>query len=73
MTPSFKTTMLALVIAGFSGGAAAQMAAFETVDADGDGFITPGEAALVEGLDLAALDTDGDGKLSPDEYAAASK
>ena len=72
MSSSIKTTLLALVIAGFSGAAFAQMAAFESVDANGDGFITPDEAAAVEGLDIGALDKDGDGKLSPDEYAAAN-
>ena len=69
-----KRVSTALVALGlFSGVALAAPPAFQDVDINKDGVITPDEAAGVEGLDMASSDTNGDGALSQDEYAAAAK
>ncbi len=48
----------------------AQGAAFETLDADGDGRITRAEAEAMAAGRMAAADTDGDGALSLAEIEA---
>lgn len=55
-----------------SGVAFAQLPAFEDVDANADGQITRDEAAIVEGLDFAALDANQDGVVSRQEWDDAS-
>lgn len=69
-----KRTLIALMALGmFSGAALAAPPAFEDVDRNKDGAITPDEAAGVEGLDMASADANGDGMLSKQEYDAAAK
>lgn len=64
---------ISLLTLGFSGFALAQeLPAFEDVDANGDGAISRGEAAAVEGLDFATVDANQDGQIDQAEYAAAS-
>jgi hypothetical protein len=68
-----KTTKLiaaaALVVSGIA--LAQGRPAFEEVDANADGSISPEEAATIEGLDFEALDANQDGALSPEEYAGS--
>jgi hypothetical protein len=61
---------VALLIAGFSGAALAQLPAFEEVDANQDGVISQEEAAAIEGLDWATADANQDGQLDQAEYDA---
>ena len=46
--------------------------AFAEADVNGDGGISPEEAAAIAAIDFAAADTDEDGLLSTHEYAAAA-
>lgn len=54
-------------------GASAQRDAFRAADADGDGFVSPAEAARVPGLGWAfeRADADGDERLDRAEYRHA--
>jgi hypothetical protein len=51
-------------------GESATMACYEALDRDGDGSLSPGEAAALPRLGERTLgfDQDGNGKLSPDEF-----
>lgn len=69
-----KRLLIALMALGmFSASALAAPPAFQDVDKNKDGTITAEEAAMVEGLSMAAADANGDGKLSRQEYEAAAK
>jgi hypothetical protein len=48
-----------------------EMPAFEEVDANGDGKLTPGEIDAHRTARAAALDANGDGKISLEELTAA--
>ena len=65
--------LLAAFIAAFSGVAFAAAPAFDDVDADKNGAISPSEALAVDGLDFAKADADGDGSLNRAEYEEATK
>ena len=70
----FKRFLTALMALGlFSGVALAAPPAFQDIDTNQDGVITPDEAAQVEGLDMASADANGDGQLSVEEYQAAAR
>lgn len=61
------------IVFGMAGLAFAAGPAFEEVDTNGDGMITPSEAASVEGLDFQKADQNDDGALSRSEYEAATR
>ena len=68
----------AVVIAGIAScglgfAAHAQSDKFKSLDRDGDGFISKGEVAHIEGYGAALTEADDnrDGKLSPDEFTKA--
>lgn len=63
--PAFVLALAGLVPA------AAEPLTFNSLDKDGDGYISREEAAAVPGLleQFTYLDQDGDGRLSPLEYA----
>ncbi len=66
-----KKTLLAMVLAAFTGAAFAAPPAFVDVDTNSDGMITAAEAQAVEGLAFDEADTNGDGHLDRAEYEAA--
>ncbi|MCH9673946.1 MAG: hypothetical protein K0U93_21090 [Gammaproteobacteria bacterium] len=64
--------LCAAIVAAASGVAFAAAPAFDDVDADKNGAITPSEALAVDGLDFSKADVDGDGKLNRAEYEEAT-
>ena len=66
-----KKTLAAIILAVFTGAAFAAPPAFEDVDTNSDGMISPQEATVVEGLDFQTADANQDGSLDQDEYEAA--
>ena len=68
-----RTLTMFLAALGFSVAALAQeLPAFEDVDQNDDGMITPIEAVAVEGLDFTVADTNRDGAISREEYDQVS-
>ncbi|HSG65441.1 MAG TPA: hypothetical protein VLD39_10585 [Gammaproteobacteria bacterium] len=69
-----RTLLTFLAATGLSTAALAQgLPAFEEVDQDHDGVISPAEAGAVEGLDFAAADANQDGSISREEYVRLSE
>ncbi len=55
---------------GFGGNGAPERPAFETLDANGDGVITPDEIAIHQGTQFSSFDNDSNGLLDTDELKA---
>ncbi|MEM7250575.1 MAG: hypothetical protein AAF493_04090 [Pseudomonadota bacterium] len=68
-----KSKLLLVAFLAASGTAFAAAPAFDDVDADKNGAISPSEALAVDGLDFAKADANGDGALDRAEYEDATK
>lgn len=65
-----KIAILLGMILASSVAIAAENQKFEELDSDGNGQLSPTEAAQA-GVDAQSADTDGDGAISKEEYQAA--
>jgi hypothetical protein len=71
MTMTMTWLLTSALLLGFGGAAFATAPTFDSVDKNGDGYLSTSEASAVAMLDFEKADADRDGKVTRSEYQVA--